>query len=541
MPLTSGGTTNAGQAEQQELPAWLESLRAHERPASSGLSEQRQPFSMAELVDENSMPSWMRQDYPRTNEGGSSDSFPALSATEKPGPALEQQTFPASGLEAGSLIDEQSLPAWMRGEQGGAGQNISAQSLVQPEALPAWMREGQGGAQPATGQGQSMSASNLVQPEALPAWMKSLEQAVQPETTGRPLGQQYGLPPSSPPVTPPSLSSITPMPQTPKPGASRPLAQGFSAGELIDQQSLPAWMTGAQGPGPQPPSRPTPTGQGFAAGELIDQQSLPRWMTEQQGQEKTNPQSAMGVPVSGSGQMTGMGQTTSSEGMPASTLLDMNSLPAWMREGAQEGTQGTQQPGSMSAGSLIDLNEMPAWLRNADQPQQSGGTRGAPARPVVPGRPRTEANPQEQSEVAANVFASMLGVAASAPALPGQEQQMPGNNLGVAQGQPAQPVPPTWQPPQQPAMNQGTQPQNWQMSGSLPRVSAAPLPNMYTPGGQAGNVGGMQPRPLERPPYVGSTEMGRAGAGASMNMGGGREARPKKKSLFDSIREFFSK
>lgn len=556
MPLVSGGgMANAGQAEQQELPAWLESLRAHERPVSSGLGEQRQPFSMAELVDENSMPSWMRQDHPRVHESGSSDAFPAV-ATEKPGPAPEKQAFPASGLEAGSLIDEQSLPAWMRGSQGGAqpaaGQSVSANSLVQPEALPAWMREGQGAAQPAAGHqpaaGQGMSASSLAQQETLPAWMKNLEQAVQPQSPGRPVEQQYGLPaPAQPPVTPPSFSSITPMPRTPSPGASsepqQPLAQGFSAGELVDQKSLPGWMTGAQGPGPQPSTRPVPAGQGFAAGELVDQQSLPRWMTEQQGQEKANPQSAMGVPVNGSGQITGMGQAMGSEGMPASTLLDLGSMPAWMREGEQAGAQGTQQPGGMAAGSLIDLGSMPAWLRNAEQPQQDAGARSAPARPVVPGRPRAEANPQEQSEVAANVFASMLGVAASAPALPGQPQ-MPGNNLGVAQSQSAQPALPGWQSSPQPAMSQGTLPQAWQASGSLPQVGASPMPNAYTPSGQVGNVGGMQARPAERPLYTGIAGVDRSGLGTAAGAAGSRDAQPaepKKKGFFDAIRDFFFK
>src|SRR5260370_36742486 len=146
MPLVtnSASMASAGQGEQQELPAWLESLRAHERPVASGLGNQ-QPFSMDELVDENAMPRWMSQEHPRMGESGSSDAFPALAATPQPGSDPERQAFPASGLEAGSLIDEQSLPSWMRvaqdGGQPGAGQNFSANSLVDQQALPPWIKE----------------------------------------------------------------------------------------------------------------------------------------------------------------------------------------------------------------------------------------------------------------------------------------------------------------------------------------------------------------------------------------------------------------
>lgn len=536
MPLANnGGMANAGQSEQQELPAWLESLRAHERPPASGAGE-RQPFSMDELVDENSMPHWMRQNQPRVGEGGSSDSFPAIAATAQPGASMEQE-LPASGLVAGSLIEEKSLPAWMRGSQEGgqpgSGQNVSAHSLVDQQALPPWIKElGQTG------------------PTSVPT-----------QAPARPKEEAYGLPP----VTPHALSSIPPVPQTPAQMYQQP-TQGFSAHDLVDQKGLPAWMTGAPGSGQQPQSRPVPTESGFAAGELIDQRSLPKWMQEPAGQEKTGPTSAMGMPVSGSGQMMGMGQgTMGAEGMPASTLLDASSLPAWMREESSSGAPGVSQPGGMgmAAGSLIDMGALPQWMRNDGStqrsgdlsntgPQNAGAARNEGIR--VPSRPRAEVSAQEQSEVAANVFSSMLGVSASAPVIPGQAQA-PASNLGVAQGPVVPPPPvqsppsppplPGWQSPQQPAASQqSVPPPAWQLSGTSPQMGAAP--NASMPGVQPAGMGGMQPQGyrMEQPAYPGYSA-DRIGAGSAMGVGGSRgenqAADAKKKGFFDAIRDFFFK
>ena len=523
MPLANGGMASTGPAEQQELPAWLESLRAHERPLSGGQGD-RQPFSMDELVDENSMPHWMRRDQPKVNESGNSDAFPVLPTGAQPGAGSDGQAFAASGLVAGSLIDEQALPSWMRNPQDGA----------QPAA------------------GQTFSAHNLVDQQSLPPWIKELGQsgqvpAVPPRSTQQsaPAGPgEYSLPPQAP-VTPPAISRVAPVPQTP-PVQSYAPGQSFSAHDLIDQRELPGWMAGAPGSGPAVQSGPLPPQAGFSAGELIDQRSLPKWMQEQ-GQEKTGPISARGVPVNGSGQMMEMGQgTASAEGMPASTFIDRDSLPPWMREGEQGNAPGMSAPGGMAAGSLIDKNALPQWMRNAEdgqpgmagsQPVSSPGyTRGDGLR--VPGRPRAEMGAQGQSEAAANVFSSMLGVAASAPVIPGQ---MPASNLGIAQGQPVPPpqvspppVLPGWQSPAQSAANQDPRSQAWRTSGQVPSMGASPIPNIYTPGGQAG----MQP------PYPGFAPIDRAALapGIGNNSSGNAQATDtKKKGFFDAIREFFFK
>jgi len=587
MPLASGSRANTGPTEQQELPAWLESLRAHERPQSSGQGE-RQPFSMDELVDENSMPHWMRRNQPGVNDSGNSDAFPALPTGEQPAVSQQGPTPAASGLTAGSLIDEQSLPSWMRNA---------------PEE-----------AQPINGQG--FSAHNLVDQQSLPPWIKELGQSgSMPVAPARPA--EYGLPPQAP-VTPPNISRVAPVPQTPpvqgytpdqgfsahdlidqrEPpqwmqttqgsgplsgpvptqagfsahdlidqrelpqwmqtaqgfgplGGPVPTQTGFSAHDLIDQRELPRWMQTAQGSGPL--SGPVPMQAGFSAGEFIDQRELPQWMQEQSAQEQTGPIPARGMPVNGSGQVMDMGQTRN-EGMPAATFIDMDSLPSWMREGEQGRGPGMAGPGSMAAGSLIDHTSLPQWMRNAENEQAGMMSSGSAAGHMrgdgmrVPGRPRTEVSPQEQSEAAASVFSSMLGVAASAPVIPGQ---VPASNLGVIQGQaappqpqiPAQQIPPGWQSPAPSPLERGAQAQIWQTPGPVSSAGMVP-PQAYPPGGPAG----MPPQinRAEQLPYTGYPPTERAGSALAPGIGSTSSGRAlasdtKKKSFFDAIREFFFK
>jgi hypothetical protein len=278
----------------------------------------------------------------------------------------------------------------------------------------------------------------------------------------------------------------------------------------------------------------------------------------------------LGMPVSGSGQMMGMGQgTKGAEGMPASTLLDASSLPAWMREESSSGAPGAAQPGGMgmSAGSLIDMGALPQWMRNDENAQKSGNLQSAGPQNAgaarnegirVPSRPRTDIGTQGQSEVAANVFSAMLGVSASAPVIPGQAQApVPASNLGVAQGPvvppppmpaPASPPPlPGWQSPQQPAAaQQSVQPPAWQLSGSSAHMGAAPVPNASMPGGQPAGMGGMQPQGyrMEQSAYP-AFSADRAGAGSAIGAGGSRGENQatdaKKKGFFDAIRDFFFK
>jgi hypothetical protein len=317
----------------------------------------------------------------------------------------------------------------------------------------------------------------------------------------------------------------------------------MSAGSLLDMNSMPSWMREGQLASGAQPSQPS--GQGIVAGSLFDANAAPAWMS---ASDQHNAQAS---------------QPASDQGMSAGSLIDIGAMPAWMQEN-QQGQPASGQ--GMSAGSLIDMSAMPAWMRNADTHSAASGAAGRPgqaaARPV-PSRPRSEAVQQEQSEVAANVFASMLGVAASAPALPGQEV-MPATTLGVAQGQPVPPMPPVqptqsapqappsltgWQQPPMNQYNQGAQPQAWQMSGAMPTLN--PAQNAYPPMGQmapgagAGNWAPNASAP-EQPAWGGYPPAMAPGAGVGNDANAGKAypgnaqaPETKKKSFLDSIRDFF--
>lgn len=597
MPLTTA-KTNTGragqeQAESPELPAWLESLRVHKQPVAN--TSGSQPFTMAELVDEHSTPSWMRQDQLRLSEAGTSDALPVVSSTGK------ADLFSKS-LEASSLIDEQSLPTWMREAQ---------EQTQQTEE-------------------QGFSAHSLVQQDALPQWMKNLAPSAEVPTPLPSGNERYGLPTQAPSMAPNS-GKMPPTPQTPQPSfesnvPQTPItalpnelmpAQGFAAHALVDQQAIPDWMKDLQGSNRASTSGPLSAS--FAASELIDQRTLPTWIKEQHGSDAVDPVSAMGVPVKGSGQNMGMSQgMQESLGVPAATLIDHNALPTWMSQDEQRGGssgQGVPQQG-MAAGSLIDLNAMPTWMKNMESSQPRGGTQSGPTHVEgmrVPSRPRSNMLPQDQSAVAANVFSSMLGVSASTPLLQGQPP-MPEPYLGVAQGQVAQPQQgqshpsawqapqptsgPAWQTPQpspmaqnepawqtvQPSpMTQNSAPQapsefqgeqawqamaaansgpSWQVpqtppmaqSGSawqaahssLPQgnwMGTAPATPLSSPGGLAGSTSGHVGQRPSSAGYGGQSETYQSGSGQA-TLGGGRSQsgdteNTKKKSVFEAIRDFF--
>jgi len=475
--------------DQPELPAWLESLRAGERSATPPTSPSS--FSAADLVDGDKLPSWMQPD--RADLG---DKFSGRQAALRPSsfsaPNTDEGYAQGRGIAANSLIDEQSLPSWMQPEK---------------PAMPQ----------------HSIAASNLVQPEFVPDWMKTMQ----------PPGQ---------------LSA--PIPQ-------------------------------------QQPSQPL---QGFAAGDLIDQQSLPEWMQQQNGQGFTPP--APSVPIGYNGQPGAIGQS----GLSASSLLDVNALPSWMKEserGGQEqrgampplqpqpqGWQAPEQPSTpswqpqqqpmsyptpggnaqspssgLSMSSLVDVNALPEWLRSAGNTQQQQGPMGQTGNQQgyagpggygpqvrvenvrVPSRPRGEVGPNEGSEVAANVFASMLGVASNSPQFPAQ---------GGQQGYPMYPngQPMTNSMPNQAALTQNT-PKN--STGQLGQALQQPQGYMQDPqmgynnSYQTSNLGSQGNYAMSGSPMVRQPGQGTFNAPSVSQISGqqGNEKPAKKGGLFEAIRNFF--
>jgi hypothetical protein len=195
----------------------------------------------------------------------------------------------------------------------------------------------------------------------------------------------------------------------------------------------------------------------------------------------------------------------------------------------------------MAASSLVDLNAMPSWMREGDALKSQAQAQAAQHAqgqqrfdgPLVPSRPRAEAVPQTgQSEAAASMFASMLGVSASSPNFPAQEAPQ-------KQGQSAQSVLPGWQSPQSPppqtpvASNQGPKPIRMPDIPANGNVSAPyqAVRGQDSMGSPSASAYASSPTANDSHRYG----TGTAGNGQAQ----GEEA--KKKGFFDSIRDFFFK
>ncbi len=276
-------------------------------------------------------------------------------------------------------VDKDALPSWMlpeSAEQVSADQRrrsatlsapntdgtITAHSLIDEQALPSWIRGGQPAAD--LSNQRNISAASLVQSDAVPQWMRTVQQStpVPPKQPTEP-----GIPP-----------------------------QGITGNSLIDPQAVPTWMSGQSGP-----TQPIPPSGGISAGSLVDSNALPNWLRENgQGQP---PRAEINSPAR-PGQVAGTNANIS-----ASSLVDANALPDWLRAGANQGQGQEYGQRPQEAPPADAINRVPT--RSFNVPPRVENMR-------VPSRPRGEMGPREQSEVAANVFASMLGVASPVPNFP---------------------------------------------------------------------------------------------------------------------------
>ena len=217
-------------------------------------------------------------------------------------------------------------------------------------------------------------------------------------------------------------------------------------------------------------------------------------------------------------------------GMSASSFIDPNALPQWLRSG----TEQTHQPGSA----------MP--FQQPVSNQRNGYTIPPRVENVrVPSRPRGEINPNESNEAAANVFASMLGVASTSPNFPGSP---PAQGYGMQGRPPASPMSPMQNP--SPMGNMPGQGAGVDLGFNNSRGMQGPPPQGGYNGGmyQTGNLGqGNYPAgnsfsgALQYPagtPGIPSTPNGTGSLG--MEAGGQRAStKPAKKGWFDMIRDWF--
>lgn len=414
--MESSGYPRPGGQEQSEIPAWLESLRVGERPAAPTNTPSH--FSTADLIEEGTLPPWMRSERAMTPGIPASD---AVHPFQSPPANQANMEGTSRGLNAQSLIDEGSLPSWMRGKDSSSSSRpqdgFDATSLVEQDALPDWMkslRPQEPSSQNAQAAPSVSSNSPIeevhgrmksVQPqspawsepssEAMPSWMKNLQ----------PQREQGAYVPSSGEL-------------------SQPSAKGFSASDLLDEQSLPSWMAQQGQDVATPGNRPAQPGT-FSPSSLIDKDVLPSWIGESgRAQQRVPPsQSQSAVPDSSQRNAFSQGQ-----GIAGSSFIDANSLPDWLRSSAG-------QPAGVSPMQQGDKAYNPSRVENMR----------------VPSRPRNDINADENNEAAANAFASMLGVASTTPQFPGTP-----------------PPPSPYSSPQQPAQAMsGVPPQGSWYSGGM--------------------------------------------------------------------------
>ncbi len=397
------------------------------------------------------------------------------------------------------------------------------------------------------------SMSDLIDEGALPSWMRP-ENAEMMEKGNS--GKYPAWRPASMPAPHTDEGNIPP--------------EGFPARSLIDEQSLPSWVQSTTGSMPVTPDNQ----RNFSAASLIQPDGLPDWMKSMsQSPQPFVPQiNVWGDAQSSASQIRGNSYTpdpasnnsnplpqsfqNEPSGLNASSLLDANSLPTWLREEDQIQTFGSSQSGQASTGnnglagsSLIDANAVPGWLRSYDAQQQTtmqspgnmrpnpNGTAPRVENVRVPSRPRAEIGPQEQSEVAANVFSSVLGVASSAPYFPstgtGSQWQAPAQEAtfpppGFQYGQPQPPTGMQWNAPIQPQGITGVSP----AQGYYPATYQGGQQVVNPAGGNLSYTG--MPQQPQQPPSGPGMPM--AGQQSNTNVS---SSKPAKRGFLDTIRSWF--
>ncbi|MBV8695299.1 MAG: hypothetical protein JO183_07420 [Ktedonobacteraceae bacterium] len=409
---SESGQKNVGR-EQQGLPAWLESLRASERPVTSNYI----PPSIytGDLADEGSVPSWMRPQQNDAIDNPPSHPYSPLRPASTSAPNTDEGML-AKGISARSLIDEQTLPKWLQKDKQAAG----------PQSR--------------------LDASSLIEQDAMPAWLK----AIQPQ----------------PAVIQPQVQAVTP-------------PADFSARDLIDQSSLPKWLSGQEAGTSTNPGQMGAPGQGFSASSLLDMNAMPRWL-----QEISKEHRAKGM-------------------MPAGSLIEANSLPTWLREENEQQQMGMQAPQQEGVASL----------------------RGENIR--VPNRPRNGKGSNEESKVAADVFASMLDVTPTSAPLPTSQPdaQVPQRDAANTVAEQAVPL-------------QGFIEQQPQESHQLLPPFQQQAAQVYEPSPISD-----YPQPIGQPTQAALQQENNSSLGVPMQATGTQKpaAKPAKRGFFEFFRSWFSR
>lgn len=294
----------------------------------------RPGFSMQDLVSEEALPEWLRQASAESAQPTQRQPVPGANPYSPPPtypaayPPMNQPTTPAYGggfapvpaeEPPAALPDASAFPPLESAGNYQAPQSggMSANSLLDPNALPSWL-SGQQGHAPSDGLrgGDGLRAQSLVDETALPGWLRA-----------EPASSPVQAPAAPPPASVPAWGGYPAAP----PPATAPAWGGYPAAPAPAAPVAPASPAGPYGgyAGMQPPPPAATNGQqGFSASSLVDPNALPDWMRAQGGAGMPQPGAMQhpGAPMPAPG-------LTPAQGLwSASDLIDQAMLPAWVRE-----------------------------------------------------------------------------------------------------------------------------------------------------------------------------------------------------------------
>jgi hypothetical protein len=336
---------------------------------------------------------------------------------------------PAGNLAANALFDAGALPTWLGGS-GNTGQpartatplggdGLQVSSLVDERSLPMWLRQEpeQAPAQAPMPGSVSRWLSAPVTEETMPPFLHQVYDAAQVARAETPAG------------APGYWGAAAPTPAPPLPGA-------VPSAQLLDDSALPQWLraqadgrVAGQPPGAtsagwsgfggasaieaplRQPAANGPAGS-FAASDLIEPGAVPAWV--QQGAPPPQPtfSSTEGwtdhtptvSPPAGTGTHQGMQMNPGWNAAAMSAPSESASLPTWLRtSGASDGPDATGEWTAVHAGvrrtrdSVIPPSELPPWLRDgaAGQPAAADQRAAAYAAPA----PRPDSTDQQWAEL----------------------------------------------------------------------------------------------------------------------------------------------
>jgi zinc-ribbon domain len=308
-------------------------------------------------------------------------------------------------MAGGSLINEDALPSWLRGGNGAApvGSPSAFGQSNAGWAVPPMPGAGQGYGQPPMGgyapqgyqqggypqggypQGGYPQAPQQPWPQQGPA--NPFDEAALPAWLTQAAGESYAQPPTGAYGTGTYGTGAYSTNQYPTGAYDGQQGLGGPQARYADQ-GMPGWMNPAQGGAPG--SGSTNARDGMPASSLVDEQSLPSWLRGANAAGQAGGRPGEEPLPSWLTQMTGTGQTYAPPAppagaqagwqpapaprmgvasVPANQMVDDAALPDWLRAASAgasygAGATGAQQP-TFSAGQLVDPNALPGWTRDA--------------------------------------------------------------------------------------------------------------------------------------------------------------------------------